>query len=144
MINLPPFSSAAFLDDLRGAGVGLRLDADGRLIVRFNQITSTPALVEAIQRHRADLIRMLTDEKTPKPENTPDLKKQFEGLSDRIERRRRAEALLVAVRASGSTVTLSEGVITVRPRPSEAMAALLVASKPALLALLRAEAEAGR
>lgn len=149
MISLPPFSAQLLLDQLREHGASLRVDPEGRLMIQFGEkIVSTPELVQAIQRHKSDLLRLLADEAAPRPAEAAPFGAKTAAYQARVEQEAglaKAQRLLVAVRATGSTVTLTGDRITVSPRPSEALASKLIEAKPLLLDILRREqAEEGQ
>lgn len=163
-IHIPPFSTAALLDELRGAGVHVRLEG-GEPRAKFTETCpATPGIVQELRGRRAEIIEILTGHVSGIPETSPEQRhvsqicetspeqpafgSKLAAAAERIDREHRAEAaraearrLVQVLRSAGHVVALVEpDGIRISPRPDDAMAAVLRSSKEALLQVLRAQA----
>lgn len=123
-IHLPPFSTAAFIDELRAAGATLSLQPEGPR-VRWNDCPITVAVLEELKSRRGEVVEILEREKR---DATPVALGEARALVDRL-------------RLAGHSIALNEDGQTVRviPRPDEQTVARLKEHKAAIVRLLSSE-----
>jgi hypothetical protein len=123
-IHLPPFSTAAFLDELRAAGVKVRLEA-GQPRAKFtDECPLTIGILEAMKERRAELIAIMEAERA-----------EVDPVATAA-----ASALLDGLRARGFAVKLAGEQVQVRGGGAldEETVARLKGYKGTIIRLLRA------